>query len=172
MEKTYRVVSLAVSGRGNKIFRTGDTVTENNFPTGRLAELVKNGHVVEHGETEQVTPIIPNPNEGQPTQEQTVNESDNVSHGTSEGQTEGTQPPTPPVLNPDDENNLGQTPDVPSPDADENEETDNESGDDDLKMDSVKVKQIKKDLKARGIKFDPNATKAELFKLWSESGQS
>jgi hypothetical protein len=41
----YKVIALSVSGRGNKIFRAGDIVTENNFPEGNAARLVHEGFI-------------------------------------------------------------------------------------------------------------------------------
>lgn len=48
--KKYIVQSLAVSGRGKKIYTNGDKVTEANFPPGNAAELCKQGHLKEDGE--------------------------------------------------------------------------------------------------------------------------
>ena len=45
--KKFIVLSLAVSGLGNKIFRHGDKVTEANFPPGNADALVENGHLKE-----------------------------------------------------------------------------------------------------------------------------
>lgn len=36
-----KVIALAVGGRGNKVFRPGDIVTEQNFPPGNFKKLVK-----------------------------------------------------------------------------------------------------------------------------------
>jgi hypothetical protein len=41
--KKFIVIALAVSGNGNKVFKSGDKVTEKNFPPGNTADLVKNG---------------------------------------------------------------------------------------------------------------------------------
>lgn len=45
--KSYTVKALAVSGPGNKIFRSGDVVTEKNFPEGNADMLVKKGFLTE-----------------------------------------------------------------------------------------------------------------------------
>ncbi len=39
----YKVIALSVGGKGNKIFNSGDTVTELNFPEGNAAKLVEEG---------------------------------------------------------------------------------------------------------------------------------
>ena len=44
--KKYIVKALAVSGKGNKIFRSGDEVNENQFPEGNAEKLVKSGHLI------------------------------------------------------------------------------------------------------------------------------
>jgi hypothetical protein len=43
--KKYKVLALSVSGKGKKIFESGDTVTEENFPEGNAEALVKTGHL-------------------------------------------------------------------------------------------------------------------------------
>jgi hypothetical protein len=40
---TYEVIALSVGGKGNKIFKFGETVTEAQFPNGNAAELVEKG---------------------------------------------------------------------------------------------------------------------------------
>lgn len=46
--KTGIVISLAISSRGNKIFRAGDEVNENNFPHGNWVKAVNAGHIKEN----------------------------------------------------------------------------------------------------------------------------
>lgn len=41
----YRVKSLSVSGRGNKIHRLKDEVRESDFPAGHAKKLHKEGHL-------------------------------------------------------------------------------------------------------------------------------
>ncbi len=41
--KKYKVKSLSVGGQGNKIYYSGDIVSENNFKAGRADELVAKG---------------------------------------------------------------------------------------------------------------------------------
>lgn len=45
--KTGIVKALALSGKGNKIFRSGDAVKETNFPEGNWTKLVKDGFIKE-----------------------------------------------------------------------------------------------------------------------------
>lgn len=45
--RTGKVKSLAVGGKGNKIFRSGNSVNEKNFPEGNWERLIKDGHIVE-----------------------------------------------------------------------------------------------------------------------------
>lgn len=39
----YKVKSLYLGGLGNKIFKSGDEVTEKNFPQGNAEKLCKKG---------------------------------------------------------------------------------------------------------------------------------
>jgi hypothetical protein len=41
----YKVISCAVSGSGNKIFKTGDLVNESHFTPGRAEDLANRGHL-------------------------------------------------------------------------------------------------------------------------------
>ena len=45
MSKRYKVVTIAVSGKGNKVYRSGDIVTANllNYPA---EEMVKGGYLI------------------------------------------------------------------------------------------------------------------------------
>jgi hypothetical protein len=45
--KTGTVKVTALSGKGNKIFRSGDVVKESNFPEGNWKGLVSGGYIVE-----------------------------------------------------------------------------------------------------------------------------
>lgn len=83
--KQYRVIALSVGGRGNRIFESGDTVTENNFTEGRAAELENQGFLKEIGETaEEAAPPaaeeaeVTEPNLAPPATEETVEVKDAV----------------------------------------------------------------------------------------------
>jgi hypothetical protein len=43
----YKVKALTVSGLSKKIHRSGDNVTDDDFPAGRAKELVRSGFLVE-----------------------------------------------------------------------------------------------------------------------------
>lgn len=45
MAKKYKVVSITVGGAHNKIFNSGDIVTEDQFPMGQAEAYVKSGHL-------------------------------------------------------------------------------------------------------------------------------
>lgn len=47
----YQVACIAVSGKGNKVFKYGEKVTEDQFPRGNAEALVKSGHLVNLSET-------------------------------------------------------------------------------------------------------------------------
>lgn len=44
-DQKYIVKSLAVSGKGSKIFRAKDEVSANDFPEGHAEKLVEQGHL-------------------------------------------------------------------------------------------------------------------------------
>ena len=64
----YKVISLAVSGLGNKIFRPDDVVTERNFPPGNIKHLVDTGAVelIPEEEAEEVALTADPPEEKKP----------------------------------------------------------------------------------------------------------
>jgi len=43
MARKYKVIALSVGGNGNRIFKHGETVSEENFGKDRTEELVKGG---------------------------------------------------------------------------------------------------------------------------------
>lgn len=135
MEK-YKVISLAISGRNNKIYRSGDLVTAKMFPEGRLQELEKQGHLklidTDQPPIDNVddSNITPDPGEGQPSV------TDRVEDTTSD------QPPI------DSDNVSRET------------ETAVET------IDTVKHNELKQRLKALGVEFEKDATKNDLWQLW------
>lgn len=44
---TYKVIALSVGGRRNKIFKSGDEVTADDFPPGTCPDLVAKGFLEE-----------------------------------------------------------------------------------------------------------------------------
>lgn len=56
--RTGKVISLAVGGTGNRIYKFGDTVNEQNFPIGNFDRLIADGHIKEDGtEPEEVAAL-------------------------------------------------------------------------------------------------------------------
>jgi hypothetical protein len=45
--RTGKVIALNLGGRGNKIFKSGDSVKESNFPDGNFDRLIKEGFIRE-----------------------------------------------------------------------------------------------------------------------------
>ncbi len=149
--KQYRVKCLAVSGRGNKIHRFGDTVREGHFADKRADELVLSGHLELISEVEEVKPPVdeapPSDDQGQLTDDQ-KKEDEKI-------------PP------PDD--NEGQPVQEPKEDApvkeDEKSSDKKEDESDDLdQMNDISIKDIKKQLTDAGIAFSKNESKEELYK--------
>lgn len=70
-ERSFKVIALAVGGKNNKIYRSGDTVYPKNFPDGNVDRLVNEGFLQEIIKKETVQEVvstgtgdlIPNPNE-------------------------------------------------------------------------------------------------------------
>jgi hypothetical protein len=50
----YKVIALSVGGRGNKIFSSGDIVSEEKFPVGTIDSLVKGGYIEPIGEKKDI----------------------------------------------------------------------------------------------------------------------
>lgn len=44
----YKVIALSVGGKGNKIFHSGDIVSDKNFPDGNAEKLVELGFLKLH----------------------------------------------------------------------------------------------------------------------------
>lgn len=55
--RKFKVIALSVSGRGKKIYSSGDEVDENGFPEGIADELVKGNYIRE------ITDEVPAKNE-------------------------------------------------------------------------------------------------------------
>lgn len=55
--RTFKVISLSVGGSNNKIFKSGDIVTENQFPQGNADKLVKGGFLKEILEDKPKAPV-------------------------------------------------------------------------------------------------------------------
>lgn len=53
--RKFTVKALSVGGKGNKIFNSGDIVSEDNFPAGNCDALVKGGFLTEIKQAEAVT---------------------------------------------------------------------------------------------------------------------
>ena len=54
----YRVKSLSVGGKNNKIFNAGDEVTDANFPDGNAEKLVESGHLERIGGEKSTKPAM------------------------------------------------------------------------------------------------------------------
>lgn len=47
--RTAKVIALHVGGLGNRIFNSGDTVYESNFPANNFDKLIDGGFIKEQG---------------------------------------------------------------------------------------------------------------------------
>lgn len=166
--KQYRVKSLSVGGRGNKIFRTGDVVNENQFPEGVADKHVVSGHLELIGEVENAPGVAADLGENTPVQSESVVDPNakkegevetggdqNDSRGTSESTTGGQTPEKTEGGNAEGDkvvNEVGKL---------EEEETGGDTG-----IESITKAQIMKELTERGVEFDSKATKKDLYTLW------
>lgn len=149
MNRKYRVICLAVSGRNNKIYRKNDVVSEGAFPDGRAEQYVKSQHM------------------------ERVEESDEVA--TDAGSPEGQTPPDD-NLNPDlpkaGEENFGpdageDSPEMTGPKKDETSD-DEDQADDEAGSGGAKLSKtfLKKELTKRGVSYNPKASQEELMSLY------
>lgn len=163
MSQKYRVKSLAVSGRNNKIYRVGDIVSAGKFPEGRAESLVKEGHleyVVEEPAKVETPPKVDPPTppvegnegtEGNGTDAPPAEESEAESASDlDEGQ--------PVVTDNNDKVNVVEEP--AKVDESVSRETPAPS------IDEINTKDLKKNLKDLGVEFEKDATKEELWQLW------
>ena len=133
----YIVVSLAISGRNNKIYRKGDIVTEGKFPEGRLKQLEKEGHV-KRVESEE---------------DSADSENDIVlGDDLADLQPEITQK----------EESETET----EKDDTEKDSADSENDSRETTIDSISAKELKRRLKDLGINYDKDSSKQELWQLW------
>ncbi len=145
MEK-YKVISLAISGRNNKIYRSGDLVTAKMFPEGRLQELEKQGHLKLIDADQPPIDSDQKPSDDQP---QIDNVDDfNITPDPGEGQ--------PSVTDRAEDTTADQPPIDDVSRETETIET----------IDTVKHNELKQRLKALGVEFEKDATKNDLWQLW------
>jgi hypothetical protein len=118
--KRYRVLPLALNGKGNKIYRPGDIVTKENLHADP-EELVRKKFLEE------------------------VKEDSEVETGSELDQSQ-----------------------LPSNEIQEflNSNSQDDSTVSEKTIDDITKKEIIKDLKDRGVEFDENASKKDLFEIW------
>jgi hypothetical protein len=143
MGKKFKVIAGAVGGKGKKIFYSGDIVDEANFPDGNAEKLVISKFLVPYEEIEsgEKLPMAKVITDNLPDSKQSVDDSE--------------------IIIQDDLSKI----------EDAEEKKDDSQGDGekpDPLMEEITVKELKEQLTGRGIPFKPNASKKELFDLWSE----
>lgn len=57
--KRFKVIALSCSGKGKRIFDSGDIVTEADFPESTAAELVDKGFLLEIKWPEKIKEVVP-----------------------------------------------------------------------------------------------------------------
>lgn len=135
--RKFKVISLAVSGKANKIFRTHDVVEERQVHDAddlvkrkHLIEIIEDEPPVEDSQEQLPSPSNDDQNDSRETSESTVVESNNVT----------------------DPESLDNTLDITSIEK--------------PALDEIETADIKKQLKERGVTFNKNASKEELYRLF------
>lgn len=134
MEKRYIVVSLAVSGKGNKIFRSGDEVKAGQTNVD-VDTLVKEGHLQVVDATDTMEKEVKVPQAPVEVEVETETETETDATDTTEKE--------PLFLVKDKDGNDKQV----------------------FGIDDITLKEIKAELKAKEIEFNPISDKATLFEL-------
>lgn len=57
-QRTFKIITLSVGGKGNKIYKSGDVVKESHFPNGIIDELIK-GKFIEETDSEEEEVKVP-----------------------------------------------------------------------------------------------------------------
>lgn len=151
---TYKVITLSVGGRNNKIFSLGDKVTDKHFAEGAPAKLVAGGYL------------------------ELVSTDDEPFEAPSEGNVEITQN-TDTTDAPTDE--VDEVKEKADDQADQDKEEEGEKDDPEKKEglfgklkkmvsgEDTTRNEIMAELNKMGVKFPSGASKAELYKLYEES---
>lgn len=122
--KKYKVIALSVGGKHNKIYHSGDIVTEDKFHDGEAPGLARKKFI------------------------------EPIGHTLKDEAPEGAENKGEIKVDLREEKPFGKK-----------VETDNEN---DFTIEDVDIKDLKAELSAKGIKFDKNATKEDLFDLWKK----
>lgn len=149
--RRFRIKSLSVSGRKNKIHRLNDVVGEDAFHEGIADKLFREGHLELVGEDEQKPLLVPEyPEVRKHEEDETIDTTKTEKTDTDTGGGEET-----PSSDAGDE----------ADDETEEDEKDSEEDKGDA-LESVTRKQMMIDLKSAGVDFNKNANKEELYALW------
>lgn len=151
--RKFRVKALSVGGRGNKIYDSGDIVTENNFaPAGKADELVKKGFlepIEEAGvdlQAEEQRIAQEQAEQSRLAEEKRIADEKAEQERISEEQRIAQE--------------KGATPNTPITDS--VQPTAQKAVD----IEDVTRKQIIADLTERKVEFDSTASKKDLFEIW------
>lgn len=163
--KKYKVISLSVGGNNNKIYRTHDVVNEKNFPEGVAEKLVAAGHLKEIDEEQ------PKQSQSEPPPPPTDENKSGESAGSGKTETEETAAGT--DAGKTDENVSRETASeatAENPESEKKQEEAAKSTEEVPKqtpgIDSIDIADIKKTLKERGVPFNKNDSKEELYRKY------
>lgn len=173
--KKYLVIALSVGGLGNKIYKSGASVTEKNFPNGNCPDLVKKGFLKEDGETESVPEIENNAAAGAAKLEELM------IRGGTEMQTEdflAAKATIKEVLKLNPKSEMAQkmleqienriAADNAEGKGDSGEHTEENEGDEKIKeYNDISEEELKLALVKRGISFNENSKKKYLYTLYA-----
>lgn len=138
MSRIFKVIAGCCIGKG-KIFEYGQKVTESNFPPGNVDKLIARGFLAEIDEKgEIIKSKIDDADDDEKLLQVNLRDDEDPSKEEIEKRN----------------NNL-------NPETDKDDLSDTEG-----KMKELGTEKIISDLTAANIKFDPNSSKLELYKLW------
>lgn len=172
--KRFKVKSLHVGGLGNKVFKSGDIVTERNFPSGNADKLAASGHLEFHDEVENyVAPEKNNSKESTEKFDAAMQQAVSLAQAgdyasAKEAVNEALN------INPDSEDAKKMSEDLEpylNPSTEDDSKKDAELVDDGTvkEYNDINEEQLKAILKKRGVNFSDNSKKKYLYKLYSEN---
>jgi len=150
MNRKYRVICLAVSGRNNKVFRNGDVVSEGAFPDGRAEQYVKSKHMERVEESDDLVSAD---------EDLKTDEDLNDQNQDNENQNETITGDKTPADDGEGLPEMTKKDDAPSDEDHSDEDSGSQSG-------MPTKAEIKKELTKRGVSYNPKATKEELYRLY------
>jgi hypothetical protein len=161
--KKFKVISLYCPNGANKVFNSGDVVTEADFADGVWAEKLNRGFLELIGETE---PPVQDPPKSEDNGEGVAKTgTDDQKSGEESTSSDLAETLKKTVESTDEVKTDENVEKVPHGTSDDQKTPVDEIK---VKIDDISIKQIRDDLKKAGIPFDKDAAKEVLFELWQK----